>query len=81
MAATRFAAIAGARRIITFDMGGTSSDIAVSSDGEPEFATRTEIGGLPLVLPVVAVSAIGAGGGSIIWIDDHGVLKVGPRSA
>jgi N-methylhydantoinase A len=81
MAATRFAAIAGARRIISFDMGGTSSDIAVSADGEPEFATRTEIGGLPLVLPVVAVGAIGAGGGSIIWVDDHGVLKVGPRSA
>jgi N-methylhydantoinase A len=81
MAATRLAAAAGVERIITFDMGGTSSDIAVSSGGEPEFATRTEIGGLPLVLPVVAVSAIGAGGGSIIWVDDHGVLKVGPRSA
>ena len=81
MAATRFAAVAGTPRIITFDMGGTSSDIAVSSNGEPEFATRTEIGGLPLVLPVVAVNAIGAGGGSIIWVDDHGVLKVGPRSA
>jgi len=81
MAATRLASAAGASRIITFDMGGTSSDIAVASGGEPEFATRTEIGGLPLVLPVVAVSAIGAGGGSIIWVDDHGVLKVGPHSA
>lgn len=81
MAATRLAAEAGVERIITFDMGGTSSDIAVSSGGEPEFATRTEIGGLPLVLPVVSVTAIGAGGGSIIWVDDHGVLKVGPRSA
>ena len=81
MAATRFAAVAGTPRIITLDMGGTSSDIAVSSNGQAEFATRTEIGGLPLVLPVVAVNAIGAGGGSIIWVDDHGVLKVGPRSA
>jgi N-methylhydantoinase A len=81
MAATRLATAAGVERIITFDMGGTSSDIAVSSAGVPEFATRTEIGGLPLVLPVVAVSAIGAGGGSIVWVDDHGVLKVGPRSA
>ena len=80
MAATRLAAAAKVPRIITFDMGGTSSDIAISSGTEPEFATRTEIGGLPLVLPVVAVSAIGAGGGSIIWVDDH-VLKVGPRSA
>jgi N-methylhydantoinase A len=81
MAATRLAAAAGVSRIITFDMGGTSSDIAVATGGEPEFATRTEVGGLPLVLPVVAVSAIGAGGGSIIWVDDHGVLKVGPKSA
>lgn len=81
MAATRVAAQAGVQAIITFDMGGTSSDIAIAVGSQPEFATRTEVGGLPLVLPVVAVSAIGAGGGSIIWIDDHGVLKVGPRSA
>lgn len=81
MAAARLAGQAGVPRIITFDMGGTSSDIAISTDGEPEFATRTEIGGLPLVLPVVAVSAIGAGGGSIVWVDAHGVLKVGPESA
>jgi N-methylhydantoinase A len=81
MAASRLAGQAGIARIITFDMGGTSSDIAVSSDGEPEFATRTEIGGLPLVLPVVAVSAIGAGGGSVLRVDAQGVLKVGPESA
>lgn len=81
MAASRVATQAGVSRIITFDMGGTSSDIAVSSDGEPEFATRTEIGGLPLVLPVVAVSAIGAGGGSILRVDAQGILKVGPESA
>lgn len=81
MAASRLAAATGTPRIITFDMGGTSSDIAVSADGEPQFATRTEIGGLPLVLPVVAVSAIGAGGGSILRVDAHGVLKVGPESA
>ncbi|MCD4513713.1 hydantoinase/oxoprolinase family protein [Brucella pseudogrignonensis] len=81
MAAARLAEISGARSIITFDMGGTSSDIAVAQDGAAQLATKTDIGGLPLVLPVVDVSAIGAGGGSIIWVDDHGVLKVGPRSA
>nr|WP_305123296.1 hydantoinase/oxoprolinase family protein [Roseomonas sp. GC11] len=81
MAATRLARQAGVPRIITFDMGGTSSDIAIAADGEPEFATRTEIGGLPLVLPVVAVSAIGAGGGSVLRVDAQGVLKVGPESA
>ncbi|MFC7330421.1 hydantoinase/oxoprolinase family protein [Marinactinospora rubrisoli] len=80
-AATRLGAAAGTERIITFDMGGTSSDIAVAVGGEPEFATRTTIGGLPLVLPVVAVGAIGAGGGSVVRVDEHGVLKVGPESA
>jgi N-methylhydantoinase A len=79
--ASRLAGQAGVAQIITFDMGGTSSDIAISISGEPEFATRTEIGGLPLVLPVVAVGAIGAGGGSIVSVDAHGVLKVGPESA
>ncbi|NVP57466.1 hydantoinase/oxoprolinase family protein [Mycoplana rhizolycopersici] len=81
MAAARLASAAGVTSIITFDMGGTSSDIAVASGGSAALATRTDIGGLPLVLPVVDVSAIGAGGGSIVWVDDHGVLKVGPRSA
>jgi N-methylhydantoinase A len=73
--------IAGGRDIITFDMGGTSSDIAVATGGEPELATNTTIGGLPLILPVVAVSAIGAGGGSIVTVDEHGFLTVGPGSA
>ena len=81
MAAARLAREAGIERVVTFDMGGTSSDIAISVGGEPEFATHTTVGGLPLILPVVAVSAIGAGGGSVVWVDDHGVLKVGPTSA
>jgi N-methylhydantoinase A len=73
--------VARGRDIITFDMGGTSSDIAVATGGAPELATHTTIGGLPLILPVVAVSAIGAGGGSIVATDDHGFLTVGPDSA
>jgi N-methylhydantoinase A len=73
--------LAGGWDIVTFDMGGTSSDIAVATGGEPEFATHTTIGGLPLILPVVAVSAIGAGGGSIVSTDPHGMLAVGPDSA
>jgi N-methylhydantoinase A len=81
MAAVRLAKSAGADGIITFDMGGTSSDIAIATGNTPELATRTDIGGLPLVLPVVDVSAIGAGGGSIIWVDSQGLLKVGPHSA
>jgi N-methylhydantoinase A len=73
--------LAGGLDIITFDMGGTSSDIAVAVGGQPELATHTTIGGLPLILPVVAVGAIGAGGGSIVAVDDHGFLTVGPGSA
>jgi N-methylhydantoinase A len=80
MAAARLAEAADVKSIITFDMGGTSSDIAVAQAGSAELATRTDIGGLPLVLPVVDVSAIGAGGGSIVWVDAHGLLKVGPQS-
>jgi N-methylhydantoinase A len=71
----------GLENIISFDMGGTSSDIAVAVSGQAEFATRTEVGGLPLILPVIDVNAIGAGGGSIAWIDEQGALKVGPESA
>ncbi|MEU4225560.1 hydantoinase/oxoprolinase family protein [Nonomuraea sp. NPDC026600] len=74
------AARLGMGAIVTFDMGGTSSDIAVTVNGSPELATHTTVGGLPLIVPVVAVSAIGAGGGSVVWVDGQGVLKVGPES-
>ncbi|MFB4295066.1 hydantoinase/oxoprolinase family protein [Actinomadura sp. NTSP31] len=80
-AAARLAAAAGLDDVVTFDMGGTSSDIAVVTGGRPEFATHTTVGGLPLILPVVAVGAIGAGGGSVVRVDEQGVLKVGPHSA
>lgn len=81
VAALQLAALSGRQDIISFDMGGTSSDIALCQAGELEIATRTDIGGLPLVLPVVGVSAIGAGGGSLIAVDEYGLLKVGPQSA
>ena len=81
VAAARLAALGEQRKILTVDMGGTSCDMAVSLDGEPEYTTRTTIGDFPLILPVVNVSAIGAGGGSIVWVDNQGVLKVGPQSA
>jgi N-methylhydantoinase A len=74
-------AAAGHGKLITVDMGGTSADVAVTLGSEPEYTTLTHVGDFPLVLPVVNVSAIGAGGGSIIWVDPQGVLKVGPRSA
>ena len=66
---------------ITFDMGGTSADISVIRGLQPEYATNTMVGDLPLMMPVVAVSAIGAGGGSLLTVDPQGLLKVGPESA
>lgn len=66
--------------VLSFDMGGTSSDIAISMGGEPGYTNHTHVGDLPLMMPVVAVSAIGAGGGSIVWTDAQNVLKVGPDS-
>ncbi|BCQ40435.1 hydantoinase/oxoprolinase family protein [Erwinia rhapontici] len=81
MAAAHLAATTHSGGYVSFDMGGTSSDISLSAEGDVERVNRTDIGGLPLMLPVVGVSAIGAGGGSIIHVDEYGILKVGPESA
>jgi N-methylhydantoinase A len=79
--ATSVCVRAGYRDLITFDMGGTSADIALVRDGQPLYSTDETVGDFPVVMPVVGVSSIGAGGGSIAWLDHVGVLKVGPRSA
>jgi N-methylhydantoinase A len=81
MGATYVCVRAGYRDLITFDMGGTSADIALVRDGQPVYSTDETVGDFPIVMPVVGVSSIGAGGGSIAWLDPIGVLKVGPRSA
>lgn len=78
--ATYVARMAGMDKIITFDMGGTSVDVALI-DGEPAYSTENQIGDFPVIIPAIDVTAIGAGGGSIAWIDSAGVLKVGPMSA
>ncbi len=70
----------GDEKLITLDMGGTSVDIAVV-DGEIPYSNENTVGDFPVLLPAVDVSAIGAGGGSVAWLDAEGVLKVGPRSA
>src|SRR5262249_3917748 len=72
---------AGYRNLITFDMGGTSADIALVRDGQPLYSSDETVGEFPIVMPVVGVSSIGAGGGSIAWLDQVGGLKGGPRSA
>jgi N-methylhydantoinase A len=71
----------GRRDLITIDVGGTSSDIALVEDGEPVIRPEGNIGGYAVRVPMVDVNAIGAGGGSIAWLDGAGGLRVGPHSA
>ena len=71
---------AGFRRLITLDMGGTSTDVAFV-DGDLPRRPVTEIGGLPVCTPCVDIHTVGAGGGSIAFVDEGGALRVGPRSA
>jgi N-methylhydantoinase A len=71
----------GTRDLITLDMGGTSTDVSLISDGVPDLAPMTKIDGLPVKTPVIDIVTVGAGGGSIGWIDDGGLLRVGPKSA
>ncbi len=75
--------LVGRERLVTFDMGGTSADIAiVTEDGVSEASARdTSIAGHPLLTPMFDIKTIGAGGGSIAWVDDTGAFRVGPRSA
>ena len=67
--------------LITLDMGGTSTDVALVSNDKAELAPMTMIDGLPVKTPVVDIVTVGAGGGSIAWVDDGGLLRVGPQSA
>ena len=66
---------------VTFDMGGTSSDVSLVRDGAVERTTDSEIDGHPIRVPMVDVNTVGAGGGSIAWVDAGGALRVGPESA
>jgi N-methylhydantoinase A len=75
----------GLRNAIAFDMGGTTAKVSLVQDNEPDIAQGYFIGGAarghPVMYPVVDIVEVGAGGGSIAWIDEVGALKVGPRSA
>lgn len=81
VAAGAVARAAGFGDAIAFDMGGTSTDVCLIRGGEPEVSTSSEIAGLPFRTPTVGVHTVGAGGGSIAWVDTGGALRVGPRSA
>ena len=70
-----------ANNLLTLDIGGTSTDAALISDGTPSVTTEKLIDGLPIAFPMIDIATIGAGGGSIAWIDDGGMLRVGPQSA
>jgi N-methylhydantoinase A len=71
----------GIRNCMSLDIGGTTADVALIVDGKPQYATGEYIGDFQIHIPSVSVSSIGDGGGSIAWVDDFGVLKVGPHSA
>ncbi|TCT01706.1 hydantoinase/oxoprolinase family protein [Aquabacter spiritensis] len=90
MASARFGAAIGQPNVIAFDMGGTTAKAGVVIGGEPRLVSEfyadclvegRQVGGFPILSPVIDVVEIGAGGGSIAWIDPAGVIKVGPRSA
>ncbi|MDY6780517.1 MAG: hydantoinase/oxoprolinase family protein, partial [Halobacteria archaeon] len=67
--------------IITLDMGGTSCDVSVVTDSEPVVSSEVEVGGYDVGVRSVDVHTVGAGGGSVAWVDEGGALRVGPRSA
>src|SRR3954454_20398545 len=72
---------AGELSAVCLDMGGTSCDVLVALDGGAVIAGERSVGGRPLALPMVDVHTVGAGGGSVAWLDPGGALRVGPRSA
>jgi N-methylhydantoinase A len=79
--AARIARLAGVENAISLDMGGTSTDVCLIADGRVERAAERAVGGFPIRLPTVDLQTVGAGGGSIVWRDSGGALRVGPQSA
>ena len=79
--AARIARLAGVENAISLDMGGTSTDVCLIAAGEAGRSAEREVAGLPLRLPMVDLQTVGAGGGSIVWRDPGGALRVGPESA
>lgn len=71
----------GAKNVISIDMGGTSLDVSLCYGGETRMTMESEMAGLPLKVPMLDIHTLGAGGGSIAWIDPGGALRVGPQSA
>ena len=81
VAAAALGELMGTETLISFDMGGTSTDVCRVRRGRPEVTYNREIAGHACLMPSVAVHTVGAGGGSVAWADPGGALRVGPRSA
>ena len=81
VAAAALGELMGCDTLISFDMGGTSTDVCRVRSGRPEVTYNREIAGHACLMPSVAVHTVGAGGGSVAWADPGGALRVGPRSA
>lgn len=79
--AASIGALAGQGEIITFDVGGTSTDVSLISRGKAQFTSSRLVAGYPVKMPMIDIHVIGAGGGSIAAVDDAGALTVGPKSA
>jgi N-methylhydantoinase A len=73
--------LSGLGDLLTFDMGGTSTDVSIVVGGEAQVTTENIVAGIPVRFPMVDVHTVSAGGGSIAWTDDGGALRVGPHSA
>ncbi|EFC82760.1 hydantoinase/oxoprolinase family protein [Parafrankia sp. EUN1f] len=80
-ATARIVRALGVTDAMTVDMGGTSFEVSVSHDGRTETTSRGQVAGHPVCLPMLDISTIGAGGGSVAWVTPGGMLRVGPRSA
>ena len=81
MGAVRQTGRSGYQNLVTLDIGGTSTDVCVVTGGSPQLTQEFSLDGLPIRIPLLDINTIGAGGGSIIWVDDGGMLRVGPHSA
>jgi N-methylhydantoinase A len=79
--AARIARESGIENAISFDMGGTSTDVCLIAGGSAERASTKTVAGFPVVLPAVDLHTVGAGGGSVVWRDRGGAVRVGPESA
>lgn len=81
LAGLHISKLIGEDDVITLDMGGTSTDLVLIEKGQLKLTTDEEIGGFPIKVPSIEIHTLGAGGGSIAWVDDGGTLRVGPQSA